>query len=213
MADTKISALSALTAVDPDDLVPIVDDPAGTPVTKKITVANLVPAGINGVLFKALTADDAGGQNVNTAQPWFPTTGAVAVAGSTSYFVEGMLYLTRSAGTTSHSTQIAFGGTATITSLAVLVFCKEGDTNAIADCDCVWMTSASATTVKGASTSATENTLVMIRGIIRINGSGTLIPQFQYTSAPGGAPTVKANTYFRLWPIGDNTVATRGTWS
>ena len=42
MADVKITALPAATAVTIDDLVPIVDDPSGTPATKKITVANLL---------------------------------------------------------------------------------------------------------------------------------------------------------------------------
>lgn len=41
MADTKISALTELTTPINEDLLPIVDDPAGTPVTKKVTVANL----------------------------------------------------------------------------------------------------------------------------------------------------------------------------
>lgn len=41
MADQKISELTALTSATDDDLLAIVDDPAGTPVTKKITVANL----------------------------------------------------------------------------------------------------------------------------------------------------------------------------
>lgn len=40
MADSKITALTALTSTTDDDLFVIVDDPAGTPVTKKITVAN-----------------------------------------------------------------------------------------------------------------------------------------------------------------------------
>jgi len=44
MADTKITALTALTSVDDGDVLAIVDDPAGTPVTKKITKANLVSA-------------------------------------------------------------------------------------------------------------------------------------------------------------------------
>lgn len=42
MADTKISALTELAAApDAADVLPIVDDPGGTPATKKITVANL----------------------------------------------------------------------------------------------------------------------------------------------------------------------------
>lgn len=49
MADSKISALTAATAVTDDDLAVVVDDPGGTPVTKKITVANL-RAALQGLL-------------------------------------------------------------------------------------------------------------------------------------------------------------------
>jgi hypothetical protein len=44
MADKKITELTELTTATTDDLLPIVDDPAGTPVTKKITIANLATA-------------------------------------------------------------------------------------------------------------------------------------------------------------------------
>lgn len=42
MADTKISALTELTTPEGEDLLVIVDDPSGTPVTKKILVESLV---------------------------------------------------------------------------------------------------------------------------------------------------------------------------
>ena len=42
MADAKITALTALTVADQDDPIAIVDDPAGTPVTKKITKKNFL---------------------------------------------------------------------------------------------------------------------------------------------------------------------------
>jgi hypothetical protein len=41
MADAKISALDAIASVATVDLLPIVDDPGGTPVTKKATVAQV----------------------------------------------------------------------------------------------------------------------------------------------------------------------------
>jgi len=45
MADAKITALDALAATPDDaDLLAVVDDVAGTPVTKKVTVANLMAA-------------------------------------------------------------------------------------------------------------------------------------------------------------------------
>lgn len=41
MADTKLTALSALTVITEDDLLYVVDDPAGTPASKKATAAVL----------------------------------------------------------------------------------------------------------------------------------------------------------------------------
>ena len=41
MADTKLTALTALASASSDDLLYIVDDPAGTPASKKITFANV----------------------------------------------------------------------------------------------------------------------------------------------------------------------------
>ena len=46
MADSKVTALTELaTTPDTADMLMIVDDPAGTPVSKKISVANLLAAG------------------------------------------------------------------------------------------------------------------------------------------------------------------------
>lgn len=42
MADAKITELTELTTADAGDLLAIVDDPSGTPVTKKITRSNLL---------------------------------------------------------------------------------------------------------------------------------------------------------------------------
>jgi len=40
MTDTKISELTAATAMASGDLIPIVADPSGSPATKKITLSN-----------------------------------------------------------------------------------------------------------------------------------------------------------------------------
>jgi hypothetical protein len=42
MADQKITALPLLTDPAPGDLLVIVDDPAGTPISKRVTVADVV---------------------------------------------------------------------------------------------------------------------------------------------------------------------------
>jgi hypothetical protein len=42
MANAKITALSSHTTLQPDHIFPVVDNPAGAPITKKITWANVV---------------------------------------------------------------------------------------------------------------------------------------------------------------------------
>src|SRR3989304_4429913 len=44
MADTKITALTANTILASGDILPMVDDPGGTPLTQKITIDNLLKA-------------------------------------------------------------------------------------------------------------------------------------------------------------------------
>lgn len=55
MADTKLTALTALTTPSLDDLIYTVDDPAGTPASRKTTIAELMTA--TGLLHTAGPAD------------------------------------------------------------------------------------------------------------------------------------------------------------
>jgi len=164
------------------------------------------------MLFKALAAN-ATGSDVNTAQPWFPSAGGITLAANTLYFFDGYLRLSRAAGTTSHTTSLLFGGTASLTSIAYKAMVKTGDTAADAAEDATLIEVATATVVKAASTSATEQTGIRVQGIVRVNASGTVIPQFQYSAAPGGVPTILANSYIRFYPEGAGDAVSRGTWS
>jgi hypothetical protein len=76
----------------------------------------------------------------------------------------------------------------------------------------IYATGAGATAVTAASTATNENITVVIRGIVRTNAATTFTPQIQYSSAPGGAPTVLTNSYIRLTPIGNNAVTFVGNW-
>ena len=163
-------------------------------------------------VFKALAADVAGG-NVATPQPWFPVAGGVSVEADTTYFLEGLLNLTRAAGATSHTTGLLFGGTATLTSIRYHARARSGDVAGAAPLNSAIIGVATLTVVKAASVAATEDITVEVTGTVRITAAGTLIPQFQYSAAPGGAPTVKANSFFRLQRIGAGAVASKGTWA
>ena len=54
--------------------------------------------------------------------------------------------------------------------------------------------------------------LVRLRGTLRLNAGGTIIPQFQFSAAPGGAPTILCNSFFRCWPISEDTRPAWGAW-
>lgn len=164
------------------------------------------------MLYKNLASNDTGA-NATGGQPWFPTAGAVTVTAQTNYFFEGQLYMTRAAGTTSHTTAVLFGGTATLTSIDYLGIGRTGDTNTLLGTSSIRALAATALVVKAASTSATEDTAIRVYGNVRINAAGTFIPQFQYSAAPGGAPTILRGTFFRMWPIGSNTDTSVGVWA
>jgi hypothetical protein len=170
------------------------------------------PSGLLTSLVRVLDAD-ATGTNVATAQQWFPTSGAVAVAAATTYKMTGLLALIRAAGTTSHTTGLLFAGTATLTGIQYVAESNTGDVDTTLAAGLTTSRVATNTTVKAASTSATETALIAVRGIVRVNAAGTFIPQFIYSAAPGGAPTIKANSYFQLEPLGSGAMTALGTWT
>lgn len=57
MADLKITELTELTSIEDTDVLPVVDDPAGSPITKKIAVKNLEPTRV--VVIKVIADDTA----------------------------------------------------------------------------------------------------------------------------------------------------------
>lgn len=157
---------------------------------------------------------DWNGTNVNTAQPVFNTTEDVlTLAANTTYRFRAMYWITRAAGTTAHTTGVLFGGTATFTSIAYMATAINPTGTVLGTPQMIPASAASTLVVTASNSSATENLYILLEGIIRIANAGTIIPQFIYSVAPGGVPTIKANSFFEIWPVGIDTVKAVGNWS
>lgn len=177
------------------------------------TPVNAARSAIPAVQITTAQADVAG-SNVNTAQPVFGSTeDTLTLTANTTYVFEAVYFITRAAGAASHTTAVLFGGTATLTSIGYLAQVTNPTGNALAAVQQIWSAAATAVVLTAANTSTTENLMIVLRGIIRTNGAGTLIPQFIYSVAPGGAPTITKNSYFKIWPMGVDTVKAVGNWS
>lgn len=150
--------------------------------------------------------------NTTGAQPWFPSSGAVAVDSNKTYAMLGILRLL--AGTTSHSLQIGFGGTASVEQISYIgIGVKRTMNQAGTTSQMAMSNNTSLTTITSANT--TGGGTVVVLGVLRtqVQGGGTLIPQFGFSAAPGGSPAAQFGTYFELRELGDGSITTIGTWS
>lgn len=169
----------------------------------------VVPA----VQVSVLTANFAGA-DVATPQPVFPAAqDAITLEAATTYAFEAEYAISRAAGTTSHTTGVLFGGTAALTSIGYMAQVTNPTGNVVASVQQLWGAAATLLTLTAANVVATENLNILLKGTVRVNAAGSLIPQFQFSAAPGGVPTVKQNTSFRIWPLGINTLTSAGQWA
>lgn len=138
------------------------------------------------------------------------SNGAVTLAGSTLYFFECFLYLTGMSATSGNFT-FEFGGTATFTSCLWQAYGMDSTTPTTAAA--VGGSLSTSATGSGNITTAATGTgaFVLIKGIMRINAGGTIIPEIALTTAATAA--VKAGSYFRIWAMGAAATTTVGDWS
>lgn len=167
--------------------------------------------GFGDVLMRAIDADQTG-TDVLTAQNWFPTLGAVAVEAGVVYDMEGYLHWTRAAGAVAHTTGLLFAGTATLTHINWDAIVGSTDALANGNANKTSARVATNTTVKASSTATTESIGLILHGQVKINAAGTFIPQFIFSAAPGGAPTIRIGSYFKLTKRG-TAFSARGTWT
>lgn len=157
----------------------------------------------------------------NTAQKAFnaTTNGQITLPANSGYLLEAE-YLITSTGTTSHTWATLFAGTATITALDYLARGRSAGTSALtlgADSSAFQSNGAGSlpTTalVMTAAATAAEFVILSLKGVVRINAAGTLIPQVKLSAATTGTDKMLRGSYIRLTPIGTDAATNLGNWS
>jgi len=139
------------------------------------------------------------GSNATGAQSIFGLTNGFTLAGSTIYEFESIVALSKSAGTTSHTIAIGFGGTATINNIGyALLIANDATFTTISTPSLLFIQTASATVATGAITAASRVVYLTIKGIVSVNAAGTFLPQYTLSAAPGGAYTTQIGNYFKI---------------
>jgi hypothetical protein len=138
-----------------------------------------------------------GGNGANTS--WNPSTTSI------NYLFEINIGLSRSSGTTSHTISFGFAGTSTVsnvfyrgTSLAT----GTGTYGYTANAGQFAANSTASTVCSGTITTAATFGMT-INGFLRFSATGTLIPQFTLSAAPGAAYVVAPGSYMTVYPIGN----------
>jgi len=170
---------------------------------------------IPGSQFYRLNANLAGA-NVATVQSVFNV--GVTLSASTVYAFEAMYVLNKTAGTTSHTIGLGFGGTATLNNVyysGLVPGSTGGVTSGNDTTPAAFFASTATNTVMTAANATANNLRVFsLRGTVSINAGGTFIPQYTLSAAPGGAYSTVAGSYFSIYPIGSAGSNTNvGTWA
>ena len=156
------------------------------------------------------------GSNATGAQSTFGV--GVTLSASTVYEFEMIVAVSKSAGTTSHTFGVGFGGTASINNIGYRLNVQNPSGTsftvvATADYE-MFVQTASNTTITGAQTSANLFLSFVTKGTVSVNAGGTFIPQYTLSAAPGGAYSTAIGSYIRIAPVsasGSNTSV--GAWA
>lgn len=136
----------------------------------------------------------------------------VALDTGVLYEFEGSFLLGKTAGSTSHNLSFGFGGTATLTSIGWQGWGDCNLTTAMGspNLGVVYGVTASPLQVIGSQANVTNYAVVFVKGTVLVGSSGTFIPQYTLSAAPGGAYSTKVGSYFALTP---KQAVSNGTWA
>ena len=167
------------------------------------------------MMFYRLNSNYAGA-NSSTAQSLF-NVGVTLQAGTVYAFTADFL-LSKTAGTSSHTLGILFGGTVALNNIFYTAYVtgatvappSVGTGTTVAS----HITTATIANLTAATTAATIQYGYTYHGTVSIDTGGTFIPQYKLSAAPGGAYSTIAGSFFAIWPIGASGANTSvGPWT
>jgi hypothetical protein len=150
--------------------------------------------------------------NSSAAQNVFAAANDVlTLAAATTYFFDCLYFI--NTGTTTHTTATGFVASSAFTSINYLAELWSTTAGTISTtAPSVLDVNVSTATVLNA-TSVAPRTTIRCNGIIRTNLASTITPQITFSAGPTGTCEVAVNSFFRIWPVGSNTVAAVGGWA
>lgn len=168
---------------------------------------NGVLRGVDGTMFAIVEAGDFALLTTSGVQSCFPTTKDVwTLKASTTYFFEGQYFITKTTTTVTVAMAFAASGlTVTSFNYFACAFNAAADTTTATNA-MTYVDQIATTVINATSTAATA---IWFRGIIRVNATGTLTPQINF-SANTTVPVMKANSFIRFTPSGTSTTNTQG---
>ena len=165
----------------------------------------------------------AGTYTVNNSQTVASTainsSKAVTLSSGTIYAFEGSFNFFKTAGATSHTFALAFGGSAVLADIRYTVFAQSSvqgyvTVNTARAVYNYYVESASSTALTAAIANSFATQNFSIKGFVSVTTGGTVIPQYVLSAAPGGAYTTSLNSYFLIYPIGSSGAnISVGTWA
>jgi hypothetical protein len=130
------------------------------------------------------------------------------LAAATSYWFDGLYFITKGTVTCTIALAFALGGGASVTSILYEALGQHVgiDTTGVTQSSCCVDTVAS-TVILATGTTAAQ---IRFKGILRMNLGGTVTPQINFSANPTGTCIMKVNSYIRFVPFGTNTATVYG---
>jgi hypothetical protein len=169
---------------------------------------------VQGYQYYRLNAAVAGA-NATGAQSIFGV--GVTLVGSTVYEFELVVAMSHTAGATSHTVALGFGGTATVNNIAYDVTSHTDSAAFSSTAQTVtasFIQTASSSVITGTATTPFRSYVFILKGTVSINAGGTFIPQYTLSAAPGGAYTTAIGSYIKISALSASGANTSiGTWA